>query len=243
MITIGNNKLYLGDCLEIMKTFPDKSIDCVITDPPYEMVSGGHGKGELADRQTARNELLRSTGLWDGFSNDILNELCRVMKNINIYIFCSKNQIYQLLDYFKNKVDSFDLLCWHKLNPSPLSNMTYLNDTEYLLNFRARGCTIKGTIQQKKKYFLTSVNQKDKDMYGHPTIKPLEIIEQLIINATNSNDTILDCFMGSGTTGVACEKMNRKFIGIEIEQKYFDIAVQRIKAENDQMKFDFGVAL
>lgn len=162
-IKIGNHKLYNGDCLEVMKSIKDKSIDLVIIDPPYEMVSGGHGKGELADRQTARNELLRTSGLYDGFDNKVLDELCRVMKNINIYIFCSKNQIHQLLDYFENKADNFDFLCWHKTNPSPLANMTYLNDTEYLLNFRSKGCTIKGTIQQRKKYFLTSVNQRDKN--------------------------------------------------------------------------------
>ena len=73
-------KITCADCMDILKQLPDKCIDLVLTDPPYLMVSGGHGKGELADRQTARNELLRSTGLYDGFSNDVLDELCRVLK-------------------------------------------------------------------------------------------------------------------------------------------------------------------
>ena len=231
-------KLYHGDCLEVMKGLADKSVDCVIIDPPYDMTSGGHGNGDLADRQTARNILLKESKLFDGFDNVILDDLCRIMKKINIYIFCSKNQIHQLLDYFEDKADTFDFLCWHKTNPSPLCNMTYLNDTEYLLNFREKGCIIRGEVQQKKKYFLTSVNQKDKKEYNHPTIKPLEIIEQLIINGTDSGQIVLDCFMGSGTTGVACKNLDREFIGIELDDKYFEIAKNRIENHKPELKLD-----
>lgn len=152
------------------------------------------------------------------------------MKKINIYIFCSKNQIHKILDYFEDKNVNFDFLCWHKQNPSPLANMTYLNDTEYILNFREKGCIIRGKIEEKKKYFLTAVNQKDKKEFLHPTIKPLSILNQLIINSTEAGDLVLDCFMGSGTTGLACKMLNRNFIGIEINKKYFDIAKNRIES-------------
>lgn len=230
------NKIINDDCLNVLKQLPDKCIDMVLTDPPYIMVSGGHGKGELADRQTARNDLLRGKGLYDGFSNEILDEICRVLKKINVYFFCSKNQIHQLFNYFEDKADNFDLLCWHKTNPSPLANMTYLNDTEYCLNFREKNCTIKGTIEQKKKYFLTSVNQKDKDMYKHPTIKPLEIFEQLVINGSNENDLILDCFSGSGTTAVACSDLKRRFICIEKDKEYWQTSVERLENFNKQLR-------
>lgn len=229
-------KIINADCMDILKQLPDKCVDLVLTDPPYLMVSGGHWKGELADRQTARNELLRGKGLYDGFSNEVLEQLCRVMKRINIYVFCSKNQIHQLFDFFENKSDNFDLLCWHKTNPSPLANMTYLNDTEYCLNFREKNCTIRGAIEQKKKYFLTSVNQKDKELYSHPTIKPLEIFEQLIINGSNENDLVLDCFSGSGTTAVACHRLKRRFICIEKDPEYWAKSCERLKAEQAQLQ-------
>lgn len=104
-----------------------------------------------------------------------------------------------------------------------------MSDTEYLLFFRENGVKIYGTYQTKKKYYVSPTNKEDKQKYNHPTIKPLNIIENLIINSSKENDVVLDCFMGSGTTGVACKKLGRDFIGIEIDEKYFKIAEERIK--------------
>lgn len=230
------NQIIHADCMDILKQLPDKCIDLVLTDPPYLMVSGGHGKGDLADRQTARNELLRNSGLYDGIDNTVLDELCRVLKKINIFIFCSKNQIHQLLDYFEEKAENFDFLCWHKTNPSPLANMKFLNDTEYCLNFREKNCIIRGDLSQKKKYFITAVNQADKELYNHPTIKPLDIIKQLVINGSDENDLVLDCFSGSGTTAVACHNLKRRFICIEKDKDYFDASVERLKNAQAQLK-------
>lgn len=233
------NHIYCADSYKAIKDLPDKCIDLIVTDPPYEMVCGGHGNGDLADRKTAQNDMLRNSGLYDGISNDILKEFVRVMKKINIYIWCSKNQIYQILKFF-NELDiklNFDIITWHKTNPAPLANMTYLNDTEYCINFREVGCTIKGELSQKKKYYVTPINKKDKDTYGHPTIKPIEIIRNLIINGSNKGDIIADFFMGSGTTCVASKDLGRQYIGFEIEQKWFDIAKNRLNntCANGQM--------
>ncbi len=228
------NNIVLGDCYELIKKIPDNSIDLIITDPPYEMVTGGHGSGKLADRKTIQNETFREQGLYDGFKNDILLEFVRVLKKINIYIWCSKNQIYQIMDFF-NKLDkelNFDIITWHKTNPAPLANMTYLNDTEYCINFREQGCIIRGDLEQKKKYYVTSLNKNDKDKFKHPTIKPLEMISNLVINSSNKNDLVLDCFCGSGTTCVACKNNNRRFIGMEINKEYYDVAVKRLNNED-----------
>ena len=228
------NNIVLGDCYELIKKIPDNSIDLIITDPPYEMVTGGHGSGKLADRKTIQNETFREQGLYDGFKNDILLEFVRVLKIINIYIWCSKNQIYQIMDFF-NKLDkelNFDIITWHKTNPAPLANMTYLNDTEYCINFREQGCIIRGDLEQKKKYYVTSLNKNDKDKFKHPTIKPLEMISNLVINSSNKNDLVLDCFCGSGTTCVACKNNNRRFIGMEINKEYYDVAVKRLNNED-----------
>jgi len=96
------------------------------------------------------------------------------------------------------------------------------------------GVKIYGNYHTKRKYYVTPANVEDKKKYNHPTIKPLNIIENLIINSSQENDTVLDCFMGSGTTGVACKRLNRNFIGIEIDEKYFEIAKERI--ENDERR-------
>ncbi len=224
------DNIYNEDCYKAIKDIPDKSIDLIITDPPYEMVCGGHGSGSLADRKTAQNDMLRCSGLYDGFSNDLLGEFVRVMKKINIYIWCSKNQIYQVMNYFYglDRQLNFDIITWHKTNPAPLANMTYLNDTEYCINFREVGCIIRGNLEQKRKYYITALNKNDKDKFEHPTIKPVSIIKNLIVNSSDENDIVLDCFLGSGTTLVAAKDLGRHYIGFEIDKKWYEIANNRL---------------
>lgn len=214
-----------GDCLEVLKTIPDKSIDLVVTDPPYLIETTGAGLYKQADKQYVK-EL---NDIKDGFSEIVLEELCRVMKKINIYIFCSQKQIPILLDYFvKNKKCNWNLITWHKTNPIPACGNKYLSDTEYCLFFREKGVKLYGEFKTKFTYYVTPLNTKDKKIYKHPTIKPLDIIENLIINSSLENDIVLDCFMGSGTTGVACRELNRNFIGIELDENYYKIACERI---------------
>lgn len=214
-----------GDCLELMNQIPSNSIDLVVTDPPYSIKTRGAGLYKQADKQYVK-EL---EGMNDGFSETILDELCRVMKKINIYIFCSQKQIIPLLDYFvKRKKCNWNLLTWHKTNPIPACGNKYLTDTEFILFFREKGVKVYGSFDTKRTYFITPLNQKDKKLYGHPTCKPVPIIKNLIVNSSTENETVLDPFMGSGSTGVACINTGRKFIGMELDKGYFDIAVKRI---------------
>lgn len=106
-----------------------------------------------------------------------------------------------------------------------------MTDTEYLLYFQSGGKNSPSNYEDAKTFYLAPINQKDKKLYGHPTIKPLDITEKIIRNSSNADDVILDCFMGSGTTGVACKHLERSFIGIEINQDYFNIAKDRIENE------------
>ena len=139
-----------------------------------------------------------------------------------------------LLDYFvKEKKCNWNLLCWRKTNPVPACGNKYLTDTEYILFFREKGVKVYGEFDTKFTYYVTPSNQKDKKKYGHPTIKPIEILQNLIVNSSLENGSVLDCFMGSGSTGVACINTNRNFIGIELDKGYFDIAEKRInEAQN-----------
>jgi len=220
------------DCIEGMNQIPDKSVDLVITDPPYKIKTSGAGIYKQADKRYIK-EL---NCMKDGFSKDVLDELCRVMKKINIYIFCSQKQIIPLLDYFVTKRNcNYNLLTWHKTNPIPACGNKYLTDTEFILFFREKGVKIYGEYKTKFTYYLTPLNQKDKKLFNHPTVKPLEIIQNFIINSSLEGEIVLDPFMGSGTTAVACINTNRNYIGFEIDERYYKIAEKRI---NDSL---FGV--
>lgn len=131
------------------------------------------------------------------------------------------------MTFFKDY--NIDLLTWHKTNPTPTCNNKYLSDTEYLLFFRENGVKVYGEYCTKKKYYVTPTNKADKDKYRHPTIKPLNIMENIVLNSSKEGEVVLDCFMGSGTTGVACKKLGRDFIGVELDKEYFEIAKERIE--------------
>lgn len=204
-----------GDCLELIKEIPDNSVDLVVIDPPYEINANGSGGAFGIEKRSYHAEVKT---LSDGITNLILDELVTKMKKINIYIWCNKNQLRQYINYFEKLGATTDLLTWHKTNPVPTCSNKYLSDTEYLLYFRKDGVPMYGTYATKKKYYITPTNKEDKQKYKHPTIKPLDIIENLIINSSKENDTVL-----------ACKKLNRNFIGYEIDEKYFNIAKERIE--------------
>lgn len=257
-----------GDAYEEVKKLPEKSVDLVLIDPPYQFDNRKGGGAFGSDKRNYHNEYIElcdNQEVWQkefdrvlqqgkgiktakkyadkvkqrnsvknisaGISLSILDDLCNAMKHIYIYIWCNKNQLRQYLDYFEDRKCNIDLLVWCKTNPIPTCNNTYLSDVEYCILAREKGCKIYGTYATKHKYYISKTNIEDKKKYKHPTIKPLNIIENLIINSSKEGDTILDCFMGSGTTGVACKKLNRNFIGIELDKEYFEIAKRRIEDE------------
>ena len=119
-------------------------------------------------------------------------------------------------------------MVWCKTNPIPTANGTYLPDLEYCLMFREKGTKVGGTYETKSKYYISGLNVADKELFKHPTIKPLEFVKNHIINSTNENDIVLDCFCGSGTTCVAAKETGRRFIGMEIDPEYHKIAVNRL---------------
>lgn len=298
------NKIYLGDAYELIKQIPDKSIDLIVTDPPYEFVPGGNGHSELGQRKIAskdeiynldtnrtkqnivtgggcfrtkqrdyysefsetdvskqrqeyldyvakhgkdeESERLRIIAnridnnnnirfISEGISNEILKEFVRVMKKGNIYIFCNKNQLRQYFDFFGDLGWNLDLLVWNKTNCIPTINNTYLANLEYCVFARESGAPLYGSYETKSKCYTSSCNKKDKDLFLHPTIKPLPFIKNLIINSSQENQVVLDPFMGSGTTAVACKELNRQFIGFELNPKFYEIANDRL---NDVTQVD-----
>lgn len=227
------NQIHLGDSYQLIKEIPDKSIDLVHIDPTYLIHAGGSGGCFGKADRMYYDEL---TALSNGVDNSILEELCRVLKKINIYIWCNKNQLGQYIQFFEAKGCSTELLTWHKTNPIPTCNNKYLSDTEYCLFFREKGVPIYGEFRTKQKYYVTGLNVKDKGKWEHPTIKPLGIVKNLIFNSSKENDVVLDCFSGSGTTAVACSQLHRNFIAIEIDEKYYKLSVERLNADQSQLK-------
>ena len=221
---LKTNEIYNIDCMEGLKLIDDNSIDLVIIDPPY-LLNINNVKN-LSNMNRYANDLLN---LKDGFDLKVLDLLIQKMKKINIYIYCSKRQVKDLLNYFSNKNCNHEILTWHKQNPSPLINNNYLPDTEYILFFREKGVKLYGNYHTKRKYYISLTNKVDKQKYKHPTIKPLELIEYHIENSSKEGDLLLDCFAGSGTTLVGAINKNRRYIGFEIDKNYYKIAKKRIE--------------
>ena len=101
-------------------------------------------------------------------------------------------------------------------------------DIEYCLYFREKGVSYNDGYELKSKYFTSPANKSDKDLFSHPTIKPLELVKRHLLHTTQENDIVLDCFMGSGTTAVVCQETNRQFIGFEISEKWVKVANDRL---------------
>lgn len=223
--------LHLGDSLEYIKKLPDKGIDLIVTDPPYDFENGGEGGIMKRSKSIkAAFDTIKATGIDNGYDYLAFNtEFCRIMRSINIYIFCNKLQIPWYLDFYvTQRKCKFDILIWNKPNAMPLYGRKYLSDCEYLLYFRKGGLCDPKSYEDAKTVYYAPINQEDKKYYYHPTIKPLPLIMKIIRNSSVENDIILDPFMGSGTTGVACKALNRKFIGCEIDTGFFETAKSRI---------------
>jgi site-specific DNA-methyltransferase (adenine-specific)/modification methylase len=205
---IGDATLYLGDCSEILPTL-DK-VDAVVTDPPY-------GIGESAGKNKSRGNLAvaKDYGDDDWDISPISNELMKVVVDAGRHAIVFGGNYYAM-------PPSKCWLIWDKENTGDFADAelawTNLNKAVRL-----------------KRYMWNGMLRANKEPRGdHPTQKPVGIMEWCISHLPDGTETVLDPFMGSGTTGVACMNLQRKFIGIEREQKYFDIACKRIEQAQKQ---------
>lgn len=252
------NKLYNDDCLNILKDIPDKSIDLVITDCPYHIVSGGCSDPAVAkgkytqtggilckDRRRMNSDMVptyaRQGKLFKHNEiefDDWLPDIYRILKpNTHCYIMINPRNLKSLQQAAENTGFMFqNILIWDKGNATP--NKWYMNAYEMILMLRkgkARNINNMGTSNIIRVPNITRTKQ-------HPTEKPAKLMQVMIENSTNPGDTVLDPFMGVGGAGIACNNLDRDFIGIEIDEKYFKIAKDRMesKEEDGQMTiFDF----
>ena len=223
------DELILGDAYKLIKLIPDKSVDLVYVDVPYEIHT--HGYGRIADYKGLHklSQDLTRENLNEGFDYSILDDFVRVCKKVYIYIWCSLKQVYPIMKYMLEKYElNYQILSWCKINPLPFGNKQFLDDVEYCLVFYESGVDVNIGVDNKHKWFASPLNVKDKELYDHPTIKPLEYVSKHILNSSKEGDIVLDAFAGSGTTLVACKELNRHYIGFEIDEHYYQIAKDRL---------------
>lgn len=228
--------LMLGDCIERMKEIPKGLVSMVLTDPPYQL-SKSNGGGMMGKGGRKFMHEVKSAGMIDGINTEKLLTACLELFESKEYfcgVFtCSNKQLIEYLIWAESVGLQYGVGVWHKSNPAPLCFNKYLGDVEYWVYIKGKRSGINGSYMSKSMVYKSQVNKKDKKEFGHPTCKPVELMEKFIINHTKCSQVVLDPFMGSGTTGVACVNLNRNFIGIELDEGYFNIAQERIQKAID----------
>lgn len=226
-------KLKHGDSLEFIKGLDDNSVDAVITDPPYNISK------ENRFKSMGRSGI--DFGEWDkGFNLNNWIELVapKVKKGGNVVIFNAWRNLGEIADTLEsNGFEVKDMIRWEKSNPMPRNR-----DRRFIVDYEVAVWAVK----KGSKWTFNRVNEtydrplitsgltpkSEKEGKGHPTQKPVAVMEWLIEHLTNENDVVFDPFMGSGSTGVACKNLNRSFIGYELEEEYFSISKKRILGGN-----------
>jgi len=230
------NKITYGDAYELIKQIPDKSVDMIYTDIPYLLVTGGCSENsKLATSVKAMKRELKNID--SGIDYSIFEDFIRVSKLLNCYIWCSRLQVPDILNYFISRDYLFDIFVWCKTNPIPVINNKLLSDVEYCLYFRDKGVQMNNCYALKSKWYISPINQKDKAKYWHPTIKPAELvarhIQHTLPNSSSDdknavNKIVLDPFAGSGTTALVAQNLGLDFIAFENNKKWHGIAVDRL---------------
>lgn len=219
-------KLINDDCLRAIRNIKDNSIDLIITDPPYKVISGGKPhKPEQPGGMLSKNDgkIFKHN---DIKPEDWFPELYRVLKD-ECHCYIMINTI-NLENYLRLARESgfllHSVLSWKKNNATP--SRWYMKNCEFVLFLRKGKAKMINNNGSKMIHEFKNIIGNKK----HPTEKPVDLMEFYINNSSNKGDLILDPFMGCGSTGLACRNTNRDFIGIEIDREYFNIAWDRIYA-------------
>lgn len=202
-----------GDVYDLIKSIPDKSIDLIVTDPPYLYDKKGTGK----NRQY--NDMM------EGVKDELYQEFFSILKKVNIYQFCNLNQFEQILQNYK--VYKKQLLIWHKPNGMCISQYEYYRTIEYIWYVHEKGAVFNKGVKRDP-YYRHALNQRSELHHLHPTVKPLNLVKKFIEVSSKPGDLVFDPFVGSGTTAVACLQTGRRFIGFEKEEKYIEICQKRL---------------
>lgn len=212
----GGATLYLGDCIEVLPSIGRPG--AIVTDPPYEIDTRGAGKFRQARPYL---DQITTEGLDRGFDHSILS----AWRADSLVVFCHNDQLRKILPILGVEFKRHAVCFWAKRNPLPVANKHYLPDIEIYVHAWNEGAHPVGDLGDKKRWIELPVGKSEFD---HPTVKPFELMRKIVRNVNAA--TICDPYMGTGTTGVAAIGQGRSFVGIEIEERFFDIACRRLEA-------------
>ena len=217
------NKIYNGDCLELIKELPDECINAVITDPPYSSQVQHNGEGAVASDLTICKPFFRET----------LKEIKRVLKpSGTVHWFCDFRSYGFFYDMFSEILPVKNMLVWDKIS-GPGACYSFHHE---LIIFTSNGAVcFGGSPIIKEPAFCSGAKQSDGERV-HPTQKPIKLISKLITDCTKAGDVVLDCFAGSCTTAVSAIYNKRNFICFELQEKYCEIGQKRI----NETKYNFN---
>jgi site-specific DNA-methyltransferase (adenine-specific)/modification methylase len=237
-----NFNIYHADAFEEIKKIEDQSVDLILTDPPYNLGQYSTGNIKMSWRKDFNNDIAH----WDKTSfvpSDWVMEFKRILSSKgNIFAFTSYNLLGKWHEAFDPEFDTFQFVVWHKTNPPPkIYRSSFLNSCELIICCWNKGHTWNFLSQKDMHNFIESPicmgEERLKGKYSHPTQKPIKVLSHFINIASNEGDTVFDPFMGVGSTGVASIKLNRKFIGFEIEENYYEAAANRLLEAGSRFNF------
>lgn len=221
-VEIGDCCLILGDSLSVLPTLPP--VDLVLTDPPYRLETGGNSTGQMGGifhpaHYDNGGDIVECNIDWPDFMPLIFNSM---KVGTHAYTMCNNRHVQGMLTAAEAaRLKFHNLLAWDKMSCTP--NRWYMKNIEFI------GFFYKESSKNLNNCSSQQLIACPQEKYGdHPTTKPTALMEYYIRNSTNEGDTVLDPFMGVGSTGIAALNSGRKFIGIEIEEKWFNSAVKRV---------------
>lgn len=232
--------LYNGDCSLEMNKIADRSVELILTDPPYNL--GNFMINRSTNLSKMRDNFFANAG-WDNLEfEDWVNHMDNFFADAariiavggSIIVFMSIIKVETIIKLAEKHGFYYKTTgIWHKLNPMPRNmNLHFVNSTEAWVYFTYKKKT--GTFNNENKMihdFIETavVSNGEKKAGKHPTQKPVALLNHFITLLSNEGDLVVDPFMGSGSTGVACKQSNRNFIGIELDKEYYEIAKKRIE--------------
>lgn len=213
-IDIKSNKVYHLDAIKLLKSLPDHSVDLHLTDIPYEKVNKKTNGLRVLDKKNANKKTF--------VLHDFLKEIYRTTKGSG-YIFCGKEQISEIFDFFASRDLTTRLMIWEKTNPSPMNcKYVWMSGIEAFIYFKKPKATFN---ENYKNSVLRFPNGSSKI---HPTEKPIKLFSYLIEVSSNKGDLVVDACVGSGTTAVAAKKLGRNYIVGDINKKYVKLTENRL---------------
>ena len=243
-----NFKLIKGDCLEVLKKIEPNSIDMIFADPPYFLSGDGItcSAGKMVsvkkgnwDEKIAIKEKHEFNKKWINLCKTVLKD------NGTIWISGTMHNIYSIgMALEEEDFKIINNITWKKLNPPPnISCRAFTHSTDTILWAKKASKKAKHKFKyevmkelnggkQMKDVWETSLTRPSEKKCGkHPTQKPIELLEKIVLASTDKNDLILDPFNESGTTGIVANRLNRRYIGIEKEKEYLDLTIKRKESD------------